>query len=130
MNRMPAQYTLVWDGSEVAAIQADGSDVLIRLSAAAVQVQASQEMGYLRPLVLRISNAAEPSHASDCFGALSDGCVTTADQTLRALPLPCHVTGAVSVHLQFKARDALVLQGTALQCTPDEGCVYAESYAC
>ncbi len=135
---MPMHYTLLWDGSEVAWVRAEGADVLIKLSAAAVSKQegpssdaiAQRETGFLRPVALRLVGASGLTHASDWFGALSDGCVVTNGQAMRALPLPCRLSGGLSLQLHFKARDTLTLQAEALHGEVDADSVYAESYAC
>lgn len=135
---MPAQYTLFWDGSEVASVHFEGADVFVKLSAAAVRktdgasgdAVSQRETGYLRPVVLRLTGASGLTHASGWFGALSDGCVVAHGASMRTLPLPCQLGGGVRLQLQFKAREALSLQAEALHVEVDADSVYAESYAC
>lgn len=150
--------TLVLEGSEVRAVRweagdaAEGGTVCVVFAAACVRrdrvdgpgaTESSQGnvWGHLSPLTLRLSvvMSAPNGDASECglggdlgdaIGALSGGEVRHGAQVWRALPLPCHVSGSVTLSLRFRAGQEWVWPGRELTVQAETDSRFFESYAC
>ena len=150
--------TLLLEGSEVRAVRWEARDapgggmVCVVFAAACVRRErvdgpgataASHDSvwGHLSPLTLRLSGvlSAPDVGASeygldgalrDAMGALSGCEVRQAAQVWRALPLPCHVSGPVTLSLRFRAGQEWVWQGQELTVQAEADCRFFESYAC
>lgn len=150
--------TLLLEGSEVRAVHweardaAEGGTVCVVFAAACVRrdrVDGSgatawsqgSVWGNLSHLTLRLSGvmSAPNVDASECslsgdlgdaMGALSGGEVRQAAQVWRALPLPCHVSGPVTLSLRFRAGQEWAWQGHELTVQAEADSRFFESYAC
>lgn len=150
--------TLVLEGSEVRAVRreggssSEGSTVCVVFAAACVRrdrddglgaAASSQDSvwGNLTPLTLRLSGVVSTSDVDasafsldgtlkDAMGALSGGEVRHGAQVWRALPLPCHVSGPVTLSLRFRTGQEWEWQGRELTVQAEADSRFFESYAC
>lgn len=150
--------TLVLDGSEVRAVRWEaeeapgGGTVSVVFAAACVRRDLTQGpgatasspdsvWGHLSSVTLRLScvMSAPDGDASECglggdlgdaIGALSGGEVRHGARVWRALPLPCHVSGPVTLSLRFRAGQEWVWQGHDLTVQAEADSHFFESYAC
>ncbi|WP_306564535.1 hypothetical protein [Aquabacterium sp.] len=150
--------TLLLEGSEVRAMRWEardvpgGSTVCVEFAAACVRrdpvdapggasVRRDSVWGNVTALTLRLSGvmSAPDVGASEfsldgtlgeAIGTLSGGEVRQAAQMWRALPLPCHVSGPVTLSLRFRAGQEWVWQGHELTVQAEAGSRFFESYAC
>lgn len=150
--------TLLLDGSEVRAVCWEASDgleggsVCVAFAAACVRrawVDGSGESGarhdrvwgHLTGLTLRLREVTRRPDVDasvrvlegdwgDAIGALSGGEVRHTGQVWRALPLPCHVDGPVTLSLRFRAGQEWVWQGQGLTVQAEADSRFFESYAC
>ena len=137
---------LSWHNSEVRAVQDlthDDGTVRIVLSAGHVLRQAPDDVdantdavwGFIKPLVVILSQARYQGDLADGIGSLSSGELYTGEPPhatpgARQLPLPWRTTQSVQITLQFHNGSALTVHATGASCEPGDGARFIESYAC
>jgi hypothetical protein len=133
-------YTLHFQDSQVARVSAEGADLHIALSSAAVSVAgdaAQSSTGYLAPVRLVLQQASWQGELRHSIGRLSGGELILHTrgiaQRLRMLSLPCELgdgVNAVELRLDFANGTVLQVKATILRCGLNRDAQFTESYAC
>lgn len=109
----PAPPSLDFGDSEVAALSLQGGTLRLRFSVARVVVQG--EAGYLKSVMLILSDVRVDGTLDGCVGTLAEGRLRVDGRTVSPLPLPFAAAGRIALELRWRNRCSLNVSAAAVQ---------------
>lgn len=122
---------LVFADSEVADVQVNGGDLVVRFSAAAVEPSvAGEEAGWWHGVELRLHEARTEGNPAACFGRLREGVLSDAVSRFTSIELPFDGPGPWRLHLAFATGEELVVKAASVDAASGPVGGFRSSYAC